>query len=212
GTNNSGVHRNGPTRGVTPSAVPGSNAAIGYLGDNEYTYSDSVMGRPASYSVETWFKTDTTSGGKLMGFGHRQEQLEKPAAHFTNFDKHIYMTDGGRLAFGVNNRTNRTNTTIGTSRAFNNGRWHHVVATQGPGGMRIFVDGKLQASNSAVTTSQNYAGSWHAGGGPMGTNWPDRPSSVFFNGEIDEAAVYPRALSPAQIARHHQLGTQGTPW
>ncbi|MEY9998053.1 hypothetical protein ABIE67_010172 [Streptomyces sp. V4I8] len=204
GKNNNGVHKNGPTRGLTPG-MAGSRAGIGYLGDDEYTYSDTVTWRPAAYSIETWFKTTTKTGGKLIGFGPLQEQLDIPAGRFAKDDKHIYMDNRGRLVFGVN--TDRKISYISTRQSFNNGAWHHVVATQGRDGTRLYVDGKLQTKPNRVTFSQNYVGSWHVGGGRMGTNWPQRPSSVFFNGEIDETAVYPKVLTPAQISQHRRLGS-----
>ncbi|WP_319753928.1 LamG domain-containing protein [Streptomyces sp. AK02-04a] len=210
GTDNGGIHRGGPTRGITPGAVPGSHAAIGYLGVDaqaptapediagDYTYSDRATNRPTTFSIETWFKTTTTSGGKLVGFGDRQE---RPSVLY---DDHIYMTNDGSLVFGVVN-----NPTLASGPGFNNGKWHHVVATQGPAGMRLYLDGKLRAGNKAAPSHLNYTGYWHVGGDTV-ANWLAAPSSPYFNGQIDETAIYPSVLSPAQVAQHHNLGTQGT--
>ncbi|MBO2460090.1 PKD domain-containing protein [Actinomadura sp. LCR2-06] len=44
-------------------------------------------------------------------------------------------------------------------------------------------------------------------GGDNLSGWPNRPSSDYLNGTIDEAAVYPRALTADQVARHQGLGT-----
>ncbi|MEV7004847.1 LamG domain-containing protein, partial [Streptomyces sp. NPDC093982] len=214
GTNNSGVHRNGPTRGVTPSAVPGSNAAIGYLGVDaqapvspediagDVTYSVRASSRPTTFSIETWFKTTTTSGGKLVGFGDRQE---RPSVRY---DEHIYMTNSGSLVFGVSGAP--TAGIISSAPGLNDGKWHHVVATQGPGGMGLFVDGKSQATSPAVPKGVDYTGYWHVGGDSVGS-WPSAPSSPYFNGQIDETAIYPSALSPAQVAQHYTIGNQRTP-
>ena len=50
---------------------------------------------PTVYSEELWFKTTTTQGGKLIGFG-----IDQPAA-VGSYDRHVYMFDDGRLRFGV---------------------------------------------------------------------------------------------------------------
>ncbi|MET8676369.1 LamG-like jellyroll fold domain-containing protein [Streptomyces sp. NPDC004647] len=199
GTDNSGIHRNAPTYRVTPPAVPGPSTAVGYNGTDEYTYSDRKHSRPTSYSIETWFKTTTRQGGKLVGFGDRTQ--EPSASH----DKHLYMTNDGRIVFGVNSGYART---ISSGSGLNNGTWHHVVATQGPGGMRLYVDGSLKASNLLVTSSQNYAGYWHVGGDTLNSSWPSSPSSDYFAGQIDETAIYPSVLSGSQVSAHRTLGAR----
>ncbi|MER5973977.1 LamG-like jellyroll fold domain-containing protein [Streptomyces sp. NPDC002055] len=200
GSDNSGVHRNGPAYRVTPAAVPGGSTAVGYNGSDEYTYSDRKHGRPSSYTLETWFRTTTTSGGKLIGFGDRTQ--EPSASH----DKQLYMTNDGRVVFGVHSGFART---ISSGFGLNDGRWHHVVATQGSSGMRLYVDGSLRASNLLVTSSSDYDGYWHVGGDTINSSWPGSPSSDYFNGQIDETAVYPSVLSGSQVSGHYNLRTRG---
>ncbi|MGP4001660.1 LamG-like jellyroll fold domain-containing protein [Streptomyces sp. 8N706] len=196
GTDNSGVHRNAPTYRVTPGAVSGPSTAVGYNGSDEYTYSDRKHSRPSSYSIETWFRTTTGSGGKLVGFGDRTQE---PSA---NHDKHVYMTNDGRVVFGVHSGFTRT---ISSGSGLNDGKWHHVVATQGSNGMRLYVDGSLRASNLLVTSSQNYNGYWHVGGDTLNSSWPSSPSSDYFAGQIDETAIYPGVLSGSQVSGHYAL-------
>jgi hypothetical protein len=216
GINNNGIHRNGPTRGVVPGvgAVTGSSAAIGYQGVDaqaqvspedmagDVTYGVHPSSRPTTFSIETWFKTTTASGGKLVGFGDRQE---RPSVVY---DEHIYMTNTGSLVFGVSGAA--APATVSSTPGLNDGKWHHVVATQGPGQMSLYVDGKLQGAGPAATTGKNYTGYWHVGGDSV-ANWPGAPSSPYFTGQIDETAIYPSVLSPAQVAQHYTIGTRGTP-
>ncbi|HEY3477945.1 MAG TPA: LamG-like jellyroll fold domain-containing protein, partial [Streptomyces sp.] len=185
----SGISVGGPVHAVTPGAVPGSKAYT-FNGSSQWTYSDRLHPTPGTYSIETWFRTTTTSGGKIMGFGNNSTHVSG------NYDKHIYMTDAGRLIFGVYTGATRV---ITTPAAYNDGGWHHVVATQGADGMRLYVDGVLRASDASVTTSQNYQGYWHIGYDSLGS-WPSAPSSAYFAGSMDEAAVYPTVLTAAQIA------------
>ncbi|MDQ3537341.1 MAG: LamG domain-containing protein, partial [Actinomycetota bacterium] len=108
---------------------------------------------PGRYSVEAWFKTDTRAGGKLIGFG-------SGTSTSGSYDRHVYMTDTGQLVFGT---YTGSPSTISTSEAYNDNRWHHLVATQGVDGMRLYVDGVVRASNT-TTDAQNYLGYWRIGG------------------------------------------------
>jgi enamine deaminase RidA (YjgF/YER057c/UK114 family) len=111
------------------------------------------------------------------------------------------METDGRLTFGV--WTGEANT-ITTPAAYNDDEWHHLVATQSSEGMRLYVDGGLRGTHPQ-TGAQEYTGYWRIGGD---TTWGPQP---WFDGSLDEAAVYPVALTPAQVASHWQLGSGATP-
>ncbi|MFD9305079.1 DNRLRE domain-containing protein [Streptomyces sp. NPDC060048] len=195
-SNQSGVHLNAPALRRTPGAVSGASTAIGFNGTDTQVYGDRRQTVGNSYSIETWFKTGTTRGGKLLGFGSNQSRTSE------QYDKHVYMTNDGRLVFGVYTGATRT---IKTAAAYNDNQWHHVVATQGPGGMTLYVDG-VQKGTLNVTTHESYTGYWHVGGDNL-TAWPDRPMSDYWAGDLDETAVYPSVLSAAQVHNHHALAT-----
>ncbi|MFD7530169.1 LamG-like jellyroll fold domain-containing protein [Streptomyces sp. NPDC059849] len=199
GGRDNGFVRNSPTRRVTPAAVTGPSTAIGLNGSTQYVYSNKRHPQPTRFSVETWFRTTSTKGGKIVGFGSLTMQ------NSTQYDKHVYMRDDGRLVFGVKSGSART---VTTPAAYNNGAWHHVVATQGTGGMALYVDGQLRASSALYTGNEKYDGYWRVGGDNL-NGWPSRPTSDFFAGQIDETAVYPTALSSAQISAHYALRTAG---
>ncbi|MFE7705118.1 LamG-like jellyroll fold domain-containing protein [Streptomyces sp. NPDC057486] len=194
-----GFLRNAPSYRQTPAAVSGPSTAIGFNGTTQYAYSNRRHAQPTKFSVETWIKTTTTKGGKIIGFGNLTMQ------NSNQYDKHVYMLNDGRLIFGVYSGGTRTITTSG---AYNDGAWHHVVATQGSSGMALYVDGQLRASNVLYTANENYNGYWRVGGDNL-SSWPNRPTSDFFAGQIDETAVYPTALSSSTISAHYALRTGG---
>ncbi|MCR8670842.1 PKD domain-containing protein [Agrococcus sp. HG114] len=189
---------------TTPGAVPGltgeSASAFNGTTNGRVSSAASASG-PSSYSLELWFSTTTTRGGKLIGFGSAQ------TGSSSSYDRHIYMQNTGRLTFGVYPGQART---ITSPAAYNDGRWHHVVATQGSGGIALYVDGRLVAQDATVTSAQQYSGFWRIGGDNL-SGWPSVPSSLYFTGAIDEVAVYGGALSSAQVAAHHTIGTGQTP-
>lgn len=193
----SGVHWNTPAQAVTDAAA-GSGSAVRYTGtSSQWTYSDKLHSTPSSFSLELWFKTNSTTGGKLVGFGNKVQLVS------SNYDKQIYLTSNGRLVFGVYPGSAKT---VTTTASYNNNAWHHVVATEGGNGIRLYVDGSLKASDSSVTSSQQYNGYWRVGGDSL-SGWPNVPSSIYYTGLIDEVAVYNSALSATQVASHYSLGS-----
>ncbi|MCR2814205.1 MULTISPECIES: PKD domain-containing protein, partial [Microbacterium] len=159
-------------------------------GGNAYTTASGPA--PTVYSVETWFKTTTSEGGKLFGFADTQ------SGNSSNHDRHVFMRDDGRLVFGA--WTGQENTVV-TQAALNDGQWHHVVATQGPDGMRLYVDGTLRGTNPQ-TQAQSYSGYWRVGGG---TTWGSSSQNLI--GSFDEAAMYTRVLTADEVAAHHAVGS-----
>jgi hypothetical protein len=140
----------------------------------------------------------------LIGFGDNQTGFS------SNYDRHIYMMNDGQLVFGV--WTGQPDV-IETSSPYNDGQWHYVVATQDPTlGMTLYVDGQLVGTNS-TTTAQGYNGYWKIGGDnlngwnldPWGGNsqGTTEPNSYYFNGAIADVAVYPYALTAAQVTTHY---------
>ncbi|MFF3622867.1 LamG-like jellyroll fold domain-containing protein [Streptomyces sp. NPDC002467] len=196
GGNMSGLQLNAPTLRQSPGAVSGASTAMAFNGTSQQVYGDRRQTLGNAYTIETWFKTNTTRGGKLVGFGSNQSR------NSDTYDKHIYMTNTGRLVFGVYSGSTKTITT-GLFETYNDNKWHHVVATQGPAGMALYVDGQNKGTLN-VTTSTSYAGYWHVGGDNL-ANWPNRPTSNFFAGQLDETAVYPSALTQAQVKNHFDL-------
>lgn len=152
---------------------------------------------PNVFTSETWFKTTTTSGGMLLGFG------SSSSGSSTSYDKQIYMTSAGNLAFGVNSGARRA--VISPAR-YNDGTWHHVAAQLSSAGMKLFVDGQQVAQNASYTSGQAIMkGYWRLGGDSV-TGWPSAPASRWFNGTLDESAVYLSALDAATIREHAATG------
>jgi hypothetical protein len=193
GTYSGGYALNGP------SAIGSFGHSFSVDGSTGNLASASPTSGPNVYSEELWFKTNTTSGGKLIGFGNSNSGLSSA------YDRHVYMLNDGRVRFGV---WNGQADTVTSPNAYNDNQWHHMVATQGAAGMRLYVDGSLVDSNS-ITSSQPYSGYWRVGGDNLG-GWPEQPSSLYFNGAIDEVAVYEgTALTAADVAAHYAIVSHG---
>jgi hypothetical protein len=193
---NDGVYAGGYTQGQ-PSPVSGPiGTAVAFDGSSGTIGSAATVNDPSTYTESAWFNTTTTHGGKIIGFGNQQ------SGNSSNYDRHVYMENSGQLTFGV--WTGTTNTATSSS-AYNDGKWHQMVATQGFDGMKLYVDGQLVATN-AQTQSQSYTGYWRVGGD---SDWGG--DSAYLNGTIDEVAVWNSAdLSAAQILAIYQASPAAT--
>ncbi|MRG60096.1 PKD domain-containing protein [Agromyces sp. CFH 90414] len=150
---------------------------------------------PTTFAIETWVKTSTTTGGKIVGFGSSRTGLSE------SYDRHVYMNPDGRLNFGVWTGAAQV---IQTPQSYNDNQWHHIVAQMSPNGMELYVDGVL-AGTHPNTVAQDYTGFWRVGGD---NGWDGDP---WFKGTVDEVAVYPAPLSAVQVAQHRDLGIGVTP-
>ncbi len=192
------------TRNIAGALIGDADRATTFPGSGSVpgTTTGSAQQGSQDFTVEAWFKTNTTRGGKIVGFGNRYNALS------SSYDRHIYMTNGGQLRFGVYDGTART---IATSATYNNNQWHHVVGQMGPQGMKLFVDGKLVGSDAAGKSAQDYAGYWRVGGDEL-NSWPSAPTSDAFAGTIDEVAVYQGQLSQDRIRAHYLAGGYSPTW
>jgi PKD repeat protein len=188
--------------GVTlgaPGALAGTpNTAGSFSGASDgLAATASAIPGPQVFSVEAWFNTTSTSGGKIVGFGNHNTDTSD------NYDRHVYMTGDGRLQFGTYAGFTAT---VGNGTHYNDGQWHHVVASLGSAGMAMYVDGQLAGQRGDVTTAQDYNGYWRLGGD---SSWD---GDAWFDGRIDDVAIYNTALTLRQAQRHYAVGSTGQPF
>jgi hypothetical protein len=119
------------------------------------------------------------------------------ASVVTKQESYSLQFNGPKLEFTVIQARNRQRLQA-PSGAVAVGATVHVVATYDGSTQRLYLDGVLVASRSfrgaaTVTANPLRLGSWDGRG-------------EFFNGSVDEVAVYGRALSAAQVANHASRG------
>ncbi|THG29035.1 PKD domain-containing protein, partial [Glaciibacter flavus] len=179
------------------SIVGESGAASTFDGtSNGLVSTTSTTSAPGNFSTEAWFKTTSTSGGKLIGYG------SSSSGDSSNYDRHVYLDNDGRLTFGTYPNSVKT---VRSTASYNDGAWHQVVAAQGSDGMKLYVDGSLVGSDASVTSAQPYSGYWRLGGDNL-NGWPYAGSNENFTGAMDEFAVYDYALTAGQVSSHYAAG------
>lgn len=195
--NNDAVVRSGVTSNSTGALSSEPGPSYNFNGTTSgYLNSTNNLKVGQQYSTELWFRTTTTLGGKLIGFGN------STTGSSSSYDRHIYMRNDGRLVYGT---FPGITSTVTSAASYRDGAWHHAVASQGWEGMKLFVDGQLVGSDPDVV-SQDYIGFWRVGGDNL-SGWPSQPTSSYFSGQIDEVAVYNRVLTPQEVSEHYLQGT-----
>ncbi|TDD21203.1 laminin G [Kribbella turkmenica] len=190
----SGQSNNGTFTGVT---LGGAGAIAGDTSMTASTTSGRMIGEkaysmPQQFTVEAWVKqSGFNRGGRIIGFGS-----SRTGSSAGGGDRMLYMRTNGSIVFGVNDGTQRTLTSTSGK---NNGQWHHVVGSYDNGAMKLYVDGVLAGSTSVGSASLYYG--WWRVGYDNTSNWPGGGATQTGMG-IDEAAVYPYALSPPQVQSH----------
>lgn len=205
-----GIAQNGVTRSAAGAIANDPSRSATFVegqpsGRPQYIWNDVLAQGPREYSIETWFRTTSATGGALVNYGSSSGRPRSDNGNdrvSNTVDRAIYMENQtGFIRLGV--RAGVGTTTLRSTRALNDGQWHHVVGTQGVGGMRLYVDGALVAQN-ATTGNGTYNGSWHVGGDNLSgyPNAGNQAAQTYFDGQLDETAVYYRVLLPDRVAAH----------
>jgi signal peptidase I len=199
---------NGRTGTVLPGATreagdcTGTDPSLALDGtvSSGITVPGAAIAPPDTFSVEIWFRTTSSRGGQLIGFGESATGTSAVA------DRNIWMRSNGALRFSI--REDNTVRTLNAPGTYRDGLWHHAVATLSSSGMRLYVDGALVASNNR-DTAYHYDpygsdGFWRVGGDTTaGMSGVDDATLV---SSIDNAAVYTTALTASQVAAHYAAG------
>jgi len=172
------------TAAFTSSAKLG-DYAVTFDGDSDYVNvgNDSSLQIKGELSIEGWFKTNSATDQRIVSKDDG-----------TNRNYALWIDSGGDLGFGIwrSNTLYRTDSTESSNYA--DGNWHHVVGTIDSQSMHIYLDGKLLDTNSDGGTIDNDTVNLDIGRRSDGAQ--------YFDGQIDEVAIYNRALTPEEIKSH----------
>jgi hypothetical protein len=168
-----------------------NNAGKAYLfSASQYIATVNAYVNPVSTSTSVWFKTTTNTGGALLGFSSVQTGPNG------NRDRFIYMTNTGIIYTGT--APGAVKKYLSSTLSYNDGTWHMATSTTGASGLKLYIDGNLIASDPTVTSGETITGYWRIGYSDLST-WPNEPSSYYFSGTLDDAVIYHRELTAAEV-------------
>ncbi len=199
--NNNMTIRNGPTLGVS-TGLGGIPLCFDFDGTNDVCDTAYVstfgIGPASNLSYEMWVRTTDTGTGVSPGVWKKGEGDLETAAFYIN------INGAGRVGVRFMDSTNANLVLIETtSGTFNDGNWHHLVATSASGGAyKLYVDAVERASSS-VSRSTN-SDNRQVTAGANGT--ADTSFANYINGDITAVAVYNTTLSSTRITAHYNAG------
>jgi hypothetical protein len=186
-----GTYLGGVTLGRSSLVPTDSNAAVAFDGKSGTVQipSASLLNLGSAVTLEGWIKPTS-----LPASGSFTSILTKPESYSLQFN-------GPKLEFTIIQSGTRHRLQA-ASGAIVAGSAYHVVGTYDGTTQRLYINGVQVASaalsgSASTTSSPLYIGSWDGGG-------------EFFSGTIDEAAVYAKALSAAQVKNHYEAATKVT--
>ncbi len=171
----------------TTFAIGRVGQAFSFDGVNDFVSIPDVI-NTGSFSITVWFKKQGTG---------------------TGIHQIIYSSGGSPADPGSFGLILDSQTILKTNREYiewdavgpsiSNGVWYFAAATYDSGTVRLYVDGSLRDTRTGIS---------YAGGGPDSVA-ADGNGDHHFNGLIDEATVFNRALSAMEIQTIYAAGQAG---
>jgi lysophospholipase L1-like esterase len=197
---------NGICAGSCPSPVPAGNVDGGQLFDginsgiNIPADISFNWGYNSSFSIEYWMKKEpvTLSGEEvIVGRYDSTSSLQWRAG----------VGAGGQAFFvliATNGDGNSTDEYLYGTSDIADGNWHHVVLMRDDSANKniLYVDGIIEDS-----TSVSYAAGFESLTSDLTIGYLD--SGYYYNGTLDDVALYHRALSDTEILQHYNDGMIG---
>ena len=185
-----------------PSGIDGTAASFNGATGN-FVRSEVHELPPHEMSLEAWFRAAPGANGGLIAGFNSSNTTGSGAGSGNSQDRTLYMDNTGRVHFGVNPTTP---VTVSDGVDYRDDTWHHVVGTVGPSGLSIYVDGVLSGTDPTILWARTgYYGYLRVGGGAI-NGFPNTDTSTgrWFDGSIDEVALYKSTLTASEAEAHYE--------
>jgi hypothetical protein len=177
-------------------------------GVNEYVSFGNILNfeRTDAFSTSFWLKTTDVGAPAVAIMGNLA-----PASTYTGWE--IYIDASGYLVLQLISSLTTSNylQVRNTDATWNDGTWRHWVVTYNgnslPSGIAMYLDGSLE---SLSTNFSNLTGSIF-NTNAFGIGGRLNVGDSFYQGNIDELAVYNDVLTPAEAAWLHNGGRARNP-
>ena len=177
------------SRGQSGAMLNEADASTGFSGGHGDIFSGPGVDSTTGWTLEAWI--NTTNAAAQQGI------LEKYANDCCQGNYAIRLLNGVVTAYTVQGQSASS---VSGATAIQNNTWYHVVATYDRPSqtLKVYVNGLIDGSNTSATVAPP------ASTNPVRIGARGDDSSMAFQGQIDEIAIYPRALGLARIQAHYQ--------
>ncbi|MGA5821502.1 LamG-like jellyroll fold domain-containing protein [Kitasatospora sp. NPDC094028] len=210
GNDNAHYSATGVTLGTPgPTSATASAAATAAVFDGKSGFvslPQSVLDASSYTSVGLWFKT--SSWGVL--FSYQADSFPGNGTTPSNYTPALYVGQSGKLHGKF---WNGSATTIDSTAAVTDGKWHFALLSAAGNTQTLYLDGQAQGSLAGMIMAPGQR-SEAVGGGFISAGWSDTPyqdytgHASYFTGSMSDVAFYNRALGAPAAAALWQAGTQ----
>jgi hypothetical protein len=141
-----------------------------------------------NFTIAGWFQTSSATTQQIWNSGYNG----------SNPDLEVAMI-GGKLEFYARDAS-YTNSNLQATFVSNDGFWHHFAAVRAGNVFTLYIDGKSNVTNVAAVGDVDVAGVVPAIG-----NGLSAINNRFFNGSLDEIAVWNRALGDGTAGSANEI-------
>lgn len=195
----SGVTSSGNPISVSGVGEVGSALSFNGVGDKVDIVNSSDFNWTAAdaFSIEFWVKYSELSATTRVMVG-------RDAASPSTVHWWIGTTTAGKIMWYIRDSNNNA-FSLESPSALNNGEWHHVAATRNGSTLVLYIDG------IPVQTTASFTGSFNASNNAIevGAFSDDGTTKFYYEGLIDELAIYSAALEQATVTEHVAKGEFG---
>ena len=189
----SGNGNNGTVSGAMLAADRFGNPAKAYFfdGNNDVINTNLSSGFSNQFTIQAWVKTSSLEEAGIVS--SRTSQIQFNGLYYSNTQKAEVWISSPSLA-----------NYISAPPPINDNKWHHVLGVFNGTSGKIFLDGVLEnTSNTQFNISIN---------SPFFFGYDNFPNqNRYFNGLLDDIAIWNRALSPEEITQLYEIQSCATP-
>lgn len=196
GGHGNGTYVGSPTLGAAGLLFGDADTCVDLSGSGQYIETAAASKMYTALTVEAIIRADTFSGNRdIVGRRFNGDAL-KECWQFR-------VLDNGKLDFFIV-AGGTYYTSYQSTSTLSPGTTYHVVVTWDGSNVRLYINGVLDATYAHTIAPNIESTSLKIGWSAFGS-----PFQEYWDGKIDEVAVYPSALSAARIAAHYDAGTAG---
>jgi hypothetical protein len=208
GSGQHAAYVNQPVLGA-PGAIAGGTS-VSLNGLNQYValprvpFGDANSAGSYTLSFETWFRAAPGSSGVILS--QAGAGAAPGGAIPSGYVPVVHLGADGRVRSSLYWHGDANRRLVSPGAAYSDGRWHHVAVTYANGVETLYLDGVLAGQQAQPIVPYAPAYDFFLGTGQTSLWEAGNGGWHFFNGQLDEAGLYSRALTPAEIAEHFAAG------
>lgn len=196
GNGATGTYQNTPTLGVAGPLVADSDTAVTFASASSQYVSTgtTAVANSTTITLEAWIKSSTLNVAKSIIDRDSTTTVQRAYQFRTGTTgklEALYWLSSAGL------KTLSGNTTLVT------GTWYHVAFTYDGTIAKLYVNGVAESNTQSFTDTIRSS----TNGVHVARNQSAAPGAQYWNGTLDEVAVYPTALSATRIMAHYLVGS-----